>query len=222
MSLVSTGPVRTPKMSHVAVTGEVAMRDGRRLFAESNLEFEWLLSLDFHPYVERVEVQPFHIWYYVGSKQQRYTPDTFVHWRQQGRTWIEIHEVKYRDVLRKIWMDHRARFKAAYQQCRASGYHFKIVTDRRIKGQLLENAKFFRKYRGFGWKPHQHYDEALKQALAAAGTSTPNALIAAVTIDPEARLQALSALWRLIAVREVEANLLLQFDMRSPIWMPKP
>jgi hypothetical protein len=218
--LVSTGSVRPLKMNYRSVTGRLALPDGTAATAESKLEDDWIATLRFDRRVKRIQVQPFHIFYDHNGKTKHYTPDVLVELQDKQRAWTEVHEVKFRSELREIWTEFRPRFKAAYKQCRESGHRFRIVTDRKIRTPYLANVKFFTPF--MTREPQPPLDAALTQALTKSGPSTPKALLGAVATDLETRMQAQAALWRLIAVHEVAAELNGPFTMFMKIWMPEP
>ena len=217
--LVSTGPVRPLRMSHRAVTGRLVLSEGSSGTSESKLEHDWLAMLRFDRRVKRIQVQPFHIHYAHEGKNRRYTPDVLVEWRDPQRAWSEVHEVKYRSELREKWTEFRPRFKAAYQQCRESGHRFRIVSERHVRTPYLVNVKFFARF--VDDRPQPEFETVLLRALAKSGPSHPKALLNAVTSDLEERLQAQTALWRLIALQDVAADLKGRLTMFTTIWVPE-
>ena len=217
--LVSTGPVRPLKMSYRAVTGRLVLHDGTSATAESKLEHDWFATLRFDRRVKRIQVQPFRIDYVHEGKDRHYTPDVLVEWQDRQRSWAEVHEVKFRSELRDNWTDFRPRFKAAYRQCRDSDLRFRIVDERHVRTPYLANVKFFAQF--VHEKQQPEYETVLLQALAKSGPSTPKALLNAVSTNLEERMQAQTALWRLIAVQDVAADLKGVLTMFTKIWVPE-
>jgi len=213
-----TGPVRTIGTSRRALTGKVKLCTGGTAAFESSLERDWLIAVDFDHQAVRVREQPFSVYYQAAGKTRKYTPDLLVEYdsRRLGSN-VVVYEVKFLEDLQADWREFRPRFKAAIRYCRARGWRFKIVTERQIRTSFVENAKFFRRYRGL---PEQKlFGEQLVYTLRALGETTPQALLAAAYLHDEMRMAALPELWRLIACRRIGALFDESVTMQSPIWL---
>lgn len=184
---------------------------------ESSLERDFLVLLDFVPCVEQVEEQPVAITYCgQNGESRRYTPDTRVVFNDGQPT--SIFEVKYREDLRTQWAASKLKFRAAMRYCQERGWRFRIITDREIRGSaLLANAKFLRAYRER--EPDAGVEEHLVRTLATLGEVSPDGLIKAAYWNQDWRMRAVSALWRLVAIGRIEADLYHPLTMVSPIWV---
>lgn len=112
---------------------------------ESLLEREFLYLLEANGHLRSVKTQPYTLKLTVDGKMRKYTPDVEVQW-QDGRPWplgsqCAVFEVKPWKVLREDWEDLAPKFHAARAHFAEAGIAFRVVTDRFIRGPLLENAK---------------------------------------------------------------------------------
>lgn len=215
--MVDHRPARPLRPSHRALTGRVALADGRTAGFDSSLERDWLILLDFDWRIRALREQPFTIHYEAGGRHHRYTPDLQADFDDGQRQWTVIYEVKLRDDLRAQWTQYRDRFAAASRHCRDRGWRFRVVTERQIRTPRLKNATFLRRYRAAPAQPA--LQQALLGALAAAGSATPQALLdAAAPAGGEQRNQALGELWRLVANRHIQTDLRHPLSMRSALW----
>jgi hypothetical protein len=211
-------PVRTIGMNYRSVTGKVVLDAGRAASFESTLERDWLLCLDFDPDVEVILEQPFSLHYQIDGRELRYTPDVLAQYRERnGRVPVVVFEVKPYDELRLEFSKYRQRFKQMIRYCREREWRFKIVTERDIRTPYLHNAKFLRKYRKLSTQAL--YKDQLLYSLKALGPTTPQALLAMAYLPLEKRMAALPELWRMVALREIHAELNKPLTMHSAIWM---
>lgn len=216
--LVSTGPVRPLRMSNRALSGRVALGGGGTAGYESSLERDWLMTLDFDWRVTQLQEQPYTLQYEIEGLQRKYTPDVLAVFDDGKEKWTMVYEIKGIEDLREKWATHRPRYKAAVHDCRSKGWRFSIVTERDIQTPYVRNIKFLRRYRDLpALTMHQ---EALLYTFRALGETTPQALLAATWWDEEKRLVALSELWRLVAVRQIQTCLVRPLTMSTPIWLP--
>jgi hypothetical protein len=194
------------------------LAEGTRAGFESSLERDWLICLDFHPTITLVREQPFAIHYELDGRALRYTPDVLAQFAvAPGELATVVYEVKPLDELQSRFTDYRYRFKQAIAFCRERGWRFKIVTEKHIRTPFLNNAKFLRKYRTL---PMQAlYRDQLLYSIRALGPTTPQALLALAYISDEKRMAALTELWRMIACREIGAELSQPLTMQSSIWL---
>lgn len=211
-------PVRPARTSRRALTGRVSVDASGRAGFESSLERDWLICLDFDPAVIMVREQPFSIFYEVGGRELRYTPDVLAQYGlPRGKPSTVVYEIKPIAELRADFAKYRLRFKKAIAFCREKGWRFKIVTENHIRTPFLKNAKFLRKYRNM---PVQElYRDQLVYSMRALGPTTPQALLALAYTYDEKRMAALTELWRMIANREVNARFDTPVTMHSRIWL---
>lgn len=210
----STRKLRT---SRRALTGRVVTADGEVSTFESSLERDWLMVLDLDPAVQSIEVQPFTLSYEVDGVSSRYTPDVLVRVEDGKTERVTVYEVKFASDLRDHWPEYRPRFKAALRYCRSQGWRFKIVTDRRIRTPRLGNARFLRRYRAL--RTDSLMCKQLLYTLRTLGPTTPQALLAGAYFSQDSRLAAMPMLWKMVACRQIVANLDQPLTMASKIWL---
>lgn len=211
-------PVRSIGMNRRSLTGKVVLDTGVSAGFESSLERDWLICLDFDPDVELIVEQPFSLEYEVDGSLRRYTPDVLVRYRaRDGHCSVVVFEVKPYDDLRYEFGKYRQRFKQMIRHCREQGWRFKIVTERDIRTPYLCNAKFLRKYRRLA--SQVLFKEQLLYSMNALGPTTPQALLAMAYLHEEKRMAALTELWRMVALREINAELDKPLTMQSTIWL---
>lgn len=211
-------PVRALKPARRGLTGKVVLANGKLAGHESSLERDWLITLDFDWRVRRVLEQPYSLNYLLDGKTRRYTPDILADFDDGKEQWTVVYEVKSDDDLRENWLEQRPRYKAAVHDCRQKGWRFRIVTERHIRTPHVENVRFLRRYRDLA--PHVLHQEALLYTLSALGPTTPQALLVATWYDVERQMVAVAELWRLVALRQIGANLMEPLTMNTLIWRP--
>jgi TnsA endonuclease N terminal/TnsA endonuclease C terminal len=214
-----------PKNSR-SLTGKII--DSRRHTAvafESALERDLYVLLDFDPSVAHFEEQPVTIAYQdpVGVNRS-YTPDVLVHYipalRGQWAHRSVLYEIKYRDDLRTHWHEYRAKFQAARRYARSQGWVFQLITEREIRTPYLKNVKFLRQYRDRRFDSGDGHQ--MLAILAERGETEPETLLALLSSDRWERARLLPVLWRLIAIRQVGADLTVPLTMSSRIWSCAP
>lgn len=212
--LDSIRPVRTIGTNRRSMTGRVAF-GGKSIPFESALERDFLILLDFDPAVEDVLEQPFRINYVDKDGRKRYyTPDFVVEYENGDRT---IYEVKYRANLKDEWASLKPRFRAAIRYAKQNEMRFSIATEVEIRGSsYLANVKFLRTYRSAA--PAAGIDEHLVRTLVTLGETTPESLLAAAYWTKENRIKAVAPLWRLVATRQIHADLYEPLTMASTVW----
>lgn len=212
------GPVRSIGTNRRSLTGRVALGSGASAGFESSLERDWLICLDFDPQVELVLEQPFSLNYISDGRELRYTPDVLAQYsRRNDHVPVVVFEVKPYEEIRASFANYRTRFKHTVRYCRERGWQFKIVTEHQIRTPYLQNAKFLRKYRAL--PPQVLYKEQLLYSMKALGPTTPQALLAMAYLHDEKRMAALPELWRLVALREINADFDKPLTMQSVIWI---
>lgn len=214
-------PVRKIPTNRCSLTGAVAsLKNDRMVSSESSLERDFLVLLDFDRTVERYEEQPVRIEYRDASgRKHPYTPDVLVHYRKDIRggqpTQPILFEVKYRKDLFDNWREIKPKVRAGRAYARQQGWLFKIITEREIRTQYLESAKFLRQYLRI--QPSIEEQDILINTLRTLGPSDPESLLLAIHKEVVKRAELLPALWHLLAVGKIYADLLQPLNMRSPI-----
>lgn len=215
-------PVRKIPRNYRNITGRITVSDGAESKGfESSLERDFLILLDFDITVVRFEEQPVTISY--GDQEGRartYTPDVLAFYRTDkpfSRTRVPcLFEVKYREDLKKGWKEFRPKFKAAIRYAKKRGWKFKIITEREIRSEYLDNAKFLRGYTHRFGNPQDQ--SRLLINLRELQETDPATLMLATSEDVMTRAMLLPTLWYLVAKRRVGVDLTRPLTMASRIW----
>lgn len=213
--------VRSIGMSHWGLTGQIASGKADNADFESSLERDFYLLLEFDRNVARFEPQPCEIRYQAIDKAQRtYVPDVLVEYRRdfdpaRGMP-HELCEVKYRADLREHWIRYRPKFRAAVKYARERGWRFRIRTEVEIRTPYLANARFLLRYREWRWD--EGIETALLDRMALFRETDAQTLVASFFWDPWKQAELLPHVWRLVATRQLGADLTAQLTMTSRIW----
>lgn len=215
-------PIRKIPKNYRNVTGlsSSAKADGTASF-ESTLERDLLIILEFDLNVQQFEVQPVEInWIDSSGKSRRYTPDVLIEYRRDiapAKHLIPLLcEVKYREDLRKDWIDLRPKLRAGIQYAKKHGWRFKIFTEKEIRTPYLDNARFLLTYMRQELNPA--HAELLLGRLSEMRETDPDSLVKAIFRDRWTSAELLPALWHLIANRQIGTDFGLPLNMFSRIW----
>lgn len=210
-------PTRNIPKNYRNVTGVAAnsKSEGKAMF-ESTLERDWLTLLQFSAEVESFEVQPVKIkWVDAEGKNHTYTPDVLVYYYQAGIKPL-LCEVKYRDELREHWTQFKPKFQAAYRYAKERGWRFKLITERRVRTTLLDNAKFLLPFtRRVSSKAEQI--PVLLEKLALQPSTTVQSLLNSIDANPMIQAEYIPVLWYLVGTHQVGADLTQKLTMTSVI-----
>ncbi|TCT00178.1 TnsA endonuclease-like protein [Aquabacter spiritensis] len=189
---------RIPLSRRSHVTGFQPL-DGEAIEHESALERDFVMLAQFADAGATVRSQPITIRFDAEGQSRRYTPDFHVAW-SDGRS--ELVEIKYRADLRAQWQRLRPAFAAARRVAVQDGGRFRIVTESGIRGPLLDHARRLLPLRG------APLDTAVaEQAMMAARSLAEPTFGAIVSAASQDRVQALGAVWRLLARGALVADL---------------
>lgn len=213
-------PTRRIPKNHLVVTGRHASArsaDGSADF-ESTLEKEHMLLLDFDPRVERYEAQPVRI--EVGGGRH-YTPDLLVtFWADPDgvRPPCELIEVKTQADLDKHADEYREKFRAARTYADQRGWLFIVRTEADIRRPRLGAAKFLRSYRSI--TPSGEHVERLMTAIRTHGEPCPaREVVERIASADDDRGHLYTALWHLVATRQIMLDMDAGIRADSPLWM---
>lgn len=138
-------PVRRIPKNYRSVTGLVASADASDQVTayESSLERECIKHLIFNKNVARHEEQPLTISFVCAGKQDSYTPDLLITYRNDvapAKYWKPLLAlVKYRSNLFKDWLKLKPKFRAARRYAIERARDFTIITDSEIRTPYLKN-----------------------------------------------------------------------------------
>ena len=118
-----------------------SLKMGRVVWYESLLERDYMYLLEIDSDVISYREQPGRIYYTLGGKRHRYTPDLLVERRSEK----QIIEVKLKKVAEKE--EYRRLFHIAGEICRRESYEFRVATEETIRLQpRLNGIKLLYKY----------------------------------------------------------------------------
>lgn len=220
-------PVRKIPPNYRSLTGRLALYSSRASAEhESLLERDFLLLCSLDPRIAAVEVQPVRLYYRdAAGRRWPYTPDAHVRFatdpsgRRPPDLWVEV---KFRQEIRDTISALRPKIRAAYHYAREHGGRFRVIHEGHIRTPRLENLKFLRpSLRG---PRDRHAANRLLGALRRAGRTTPEQLLTDVGGgEGRERARLLPTLWRLIAGREIGADLdLAPLTLRTALWPGAP
>ena len=169
---------------------------------ESALERDFVTLSSFADARAVLTAQPITIRFEHEGRSRRYTPDFRVDWSDGGTDLVEI---KYCVDLRAGWKNFRPAFEAARVWARANGAHFRIATERGIRGPRLDVAKRLLPLRNVP------IDTALSEFAIMRAQGQGISFADLVDTLPASREAALAVVWRLIA------RGLLAVDLSAPI-----
>lgn len=189
---------RIPLSRRSHVTGFQPL-DGEAIGHESALERDFVMLVQFLDAGATVRSQPITIRFDAGGQSRRYTPDFHVAW-SDGRG--ELVEIKYRADLRAQWRRMRPAFAAARRVAEQDGGRFRIVTESGIRGPLLDHAR-----RLLPLRDAPLDSTTAERAMTAARSLSEPTFGAIVSAASPDRVQALGAVWRLLARGMLVADL---------------
>lgn len=225
-------PKRIIGPSHYSATGRVSShKNGLSRDAESGLEQDFLVLLEFDNQVARYAVQPITIqWETKEGQLRKYTPDILVlyHTKMVDSLPIfppTIFEVKPRKILKRDWEVFKPKFKAAMAWARENGFRFKLITDEQIWTPYLENVRFLTRYRENSSTKNEVFDRsrhiALREALRKLELATPQSLLSFLTESRQFRLELIPMIWQLMHSGVIAADLTKPLNMNTAIWLKK-
>lgn len=189
---------------------------------ESNLRRELVSILEFDSNVHSYEEGPVEIPYIDGKgKYRSYTPDFLVSYHSNiaPACWLKprLIEVESRSALWANWKELKPKFSAAIRFAAIHNWDFKILTEKEIRTEYLENARFFNRYRHV--EVDQSYVLRIDDILRSVNQSSPQELVQILARDPYNQGQYLFVLWHMIALGFVQVELTQKLTMQSPIWI---
>lgn len=184
---------------------------------ESTLERDFLTLLEFHPDVERFEVQPKAIhWKDASGKPRKHTPDVLVMFKPDLKLTPWLCEIKYRSDIFENWSQYKPKFKAGISFAKRVGWRYRLITEVEVRTPYLANCRFLT---GFKFQNPQERDiHLLLERLAHLGQSTPAALLSSIDPNKYAQAHLMPTLWHLIATHQIDVDLYQDLTMQSAIW----
>jgi len=216
-------PVRQIGKSYRNLTGQiVSLKNNRQIAFESGLERDLISILEFDILVDEYEEQPLAVDYQTNlGNWSSYTPDFLIRWRtgifgdKHSSNWLC--EVKYRQDLFENWAKYKPKFKAARRYAHKHGMVFRILTENEIKTPVLENARFFLRYKNV--QTHPFYEEKLLFWIHELRETTPQGLLEAAFNSKVEKAKAIPTLWKLLLDRRIATDFNRPMSMNSKIWL---
>jgi TnsA endonuclease N terminal len=202
---------RIPLSRRPHVTGFQPLATGTAAH-ESALERDFVTLTSFLDAGAAITSQPMTISFVGNGRSRRYTPDFRVAW-SDGR--LDLVEIKYRADLRANWLQLKPGFAAARCWIRERGGRFRIATERTIRGQTLENAKWLLPLRAAPLDV-----ETAEMALAVVRTLPAPTFGSVVAALPLSRSISLGVLWRLMARGALRVDLTAPISFSTPVSLP--
>ncbi|MFC1672744.1 TnsA endonuclease N-terminal domain-containing protein [Pseudomonadota bacterium] len=208
-------PVRKIPISHSSVTGRHALGPGKDSVGyESTLERDFVSLMTFDPGVTGIEEQPVRIEYEDSEGRQRhYTPDYLIERQNKPTLLAEIKPTKF------ITHDLDDKFEAAKLFAAKRGWVFEVWTEKVIRTPRLQNVRFLLGYRDYPADPGRAA-RILKQMESDGPMAVEQLLNACWNSDEEERARGLGALWNLVAVGKLQADLDRELTMESILKIP--
>jgi hypothetical protein len=179
---------------------------------ESALERDFVTVSSFLDPAASIISQPVTISFQDGGVMRRYTPDYLVK-RSSGPA--ELTEVKYRMDLHAQWPRLRPAFAAARGWAHEHDAVFRIATERRIRGALLENAKRLLPLR------RAAVDLKIVDAIVSIVHSQREPSLGALLDELSvSRRSGLATIWRLLARRTLYADLHSKITLDTRVSLP--
>lgn len=202
--------VRSIPMNSRSVTGRIPVTGQGAVAVESTLERDFALLAQFQRGFIAIEEQPVRI--PIPEPGRGYVPDFLVTWAPPRPR--ELVEVKYQADLESNLDRLAPRFAAAERFACDNGWIFVVATESDIRTPQLGNAKFLLPFRRRAVDPG--LCARLIAGVAVAGTISAGQLLE-ITFPIAARIEALPALWRLIATFQLGADLTTPLTMDSQL-----
>lgn len=194
-------PVRKIPIGRGSITGRFSRGPGGGSIGfESTLERDFVCLMLFDPAFAGIEEQPVKIPFCNKTGRRcAYTPDYLVERRGARPLLAEIKPKKF--LTPKL----EPKFAAARAFAQERGWTFEVWTEREIRVPQLAAIRFLLPYRHHAPDPGR--EARLLRRIEAEGPMTVEALLDACWADEEERAIGADALWRLVAVGELEADL---------------
>lgn len=164
---------------------------------ESALERDFVTLTSFAKPSASIRSQPVTIVFEDGGVRRRYTPDFLVRCADD----LELIEVKYESDLKAHQVSLAPAFRAAGRWAQENSAHFRIVTQRDIRGNMLNNAKRLLPLRA------QPLDARMAMLVLTRAHAINGCKFRGLLAGLPDRNLALATIWRLIARRALLAGL---------------
>ncbi len=215
-------PVRKIKTSQRSLRGKIlSNKDNQVHDFESSLERDFIEMLEFDSNVDRYVEQPITIEYRENGVLKNYTPDFLVYYRRDiapANTYSPLLcEIKYSQEIKRKGKELEIRFKSAEEFARNKGWRFRVLTEKEIRTEYLQNIKFLGYYKDPKYTDINDFSLILSK-ISSLRVSTPTELILASTRCEDKKPELLFTLWHMIANGFIACDLTNKLTMKTEIW----
>jgi hypothetical protein len=203
---------------------------------ECELERDYYQELDFDVYVKSIKAQPVTILYTDSfQKQCKYTPDALIHYHQDcapGK-WLKPRLLEFKQLkdLKKNKGKYEERFEAAKHYANQRGWEFQVLTEREVYTAYNINARFLRGF--YPYTLDSVIADYIRGILISIGQCSISSLLVITAErygarlglperdpnDPEElRALILSAIWKMMSDRTIQADLNRPLDLDTEVW----
>lgn len=182
---------------------------------ESSLERDALLICEFDPAVKAFSTQPRRFNFTLNGKSRHYTPDILIEYHDGRKVYVEI---KYRDNLKKDWLELKPKFKAAIHELKNEpNTRFKILTEIEIRTVFLKNITFLLPYKSRAFEEYQL--ETIRKILLRGQPMTILELLSLCSTSEMEQAEFLNTLWYAVSHRIVQTDLASPLSMENLVWL---
>ena len=217
-------PVRKINAGKSSLRGKhFSVKNDRYNDFESALERDFLQLLEFDRNVWYFCEQPVSIEYELEGKLHHYTPDVLVYYREDVEPANKFRpmlcEVKYRSDMKKKWTELKPKFMAALRYADAKGWRFKIITEKEVRTDYLNNVKFLSNYNESKATIDITDLELLLNLMEQINHTTPEELMLMASTNKEKQWELLFTTWYMVANGYVFCDLMKPLTIQSEIWV---
>lgn len=209
-------PTRKVHSNSKTVVGEFSSEKREQVQFESGLEEGFLYILNFDSDVTSFHDQPFQIDYKDKNGVARtYTPDFLVEFKNRNPA---LFEVKSMEFIKNNHKEFGPIMEAGRKFAHKRNWKYNIITDKEINTDYGENVRFLNRYRSY--KLELAITNEVLARLSEIGTSTPNNMIRQLKSNQDHWPEYISAIWTLVANKQIACNLFEIIHMETAIWIP--
>lgn len=216
--------VRKIGLKYSSLSGSFfSAKNNKEVQFESSLERDFIYLLEMDWIIESYYEQPVTIYYSdAENKQRSYTPDFLFYWHHRfsskGAKPVLV-EIKYIDDLQKKELEYKPKFIAAEEFCTLNGYEFKVLTEKDIRTEYLENCKFLYRYKKNSFD-HNHPDiQLLLKNMCELVSTTPRELIQVSARNKYKQMELIYYMWYMVSKNIIRCLWEYPLTMDSSIWL---
>ncbi|WP_434657482.1 TnsA endonuclease N-terminal domain-containing protein [Sulfurimonas sp. NW9] len=167
------------------------------------MEKIFFLTLEFDDDVTSYQEQP-QITIDFQNRTKIYSADCFVRYTSDSNKQDSLIEVKYTQELEKKREYFEEKFTSIQEACKELAINFSVFTEQQYSQTYIDNIDFLYRY-----KTHDresHYDEQIL-SLCTTDKLTASELANNITTDPKELIIISNAIWGLVAIGKLRADL---------------